>query len=186
MKSMLLLSQCMDLKAKVADLGHELRILVFLVVTVLALSVSKVVYYHCSSQQNVRKIKQLLESSRPQRRSGDLCGSGPASPLPKIERVPVCLSLRRRSSVDPSVNITEIDQNRGHTSSADSIKSMQTLQRSSSTDRSKLVKPDSPPLRSYKADSPPSRSHMKSSTSERTETEHRRRKNQIIAAEMLM
>jgi hypothetical protein len=149
MKSMLILSQCMDLKSMMTDLGYELKIMMCLVVTVLALSLSKVVYYHYSSQQNVRKIKQLLESSRPQRRSGDLSGSGPVSPLSRIERVPTCLSLRRRSS---------------HNSSNESVGKLKT----------------SPP------DSPASRSGIKTSTSERVETERRRRKNQIIAAEMLM
>ena len=189
---MLILSQCMDLKSMMTDLGYELKILMCLVVFVLVLSVSKVVYYHCSSQHNVRKIKQLLESSRSQWRSCE----GPVSPLPKIERVPACLSLRRRSDNVSSVRSEGVD----HNSSAESIRKLRTLQQndshsgtenirkmenlrkhsfSSSTDSLKK-------MRNLQADSAPSRSHIKSSTSERTETEPRRRKNQIIAAEMLM
>jgi len=85
---MLILSQCMDLKSMMTDLGYELKVLIYLVVAVLALSVGKVIYYHCSSKRNVTKIKQLLESSRSQWRSGDPAHSRPVSPLPKIERVP--------------------------------------------------------------------------------------------------
>ncbi len=173
---MLILSQCMDLKSMMTDLGHELKILNYLVVAVLALSVGKVVYHHCSSKRNVTKIKQLLESSRSQWRSNDLTSSGRISPLPKIERVPTCLSLRRRSSLDPSVKKTSQEKNDEHTSSNESIRELNTLRRSSSTDQLKLLKPDSPP----------SRFHIKSSTNERKESPSRRSKNQIISAEMLM
>jgi hypothetical protein len=176
MKSMLILSQCMDLKSMMTDLGYELKVLICLVVAGLALSVGKVVYHHYSSTHNVRKIKQLLESSRTQRRSGDLSGSGPVSPLPRIERVPTCLSLRRRSSLDASVKITAREKNDEHNSSNESFRKLNILRRSSSTDQSKLLKPDSPP----------SRSHIKSSTNERKESPPRRSKNQIISAEMLM
>jgi hypothetical protein len=173
MKSMILMSQCMDLKAKVIDIGYEMKILVYLVMTVLALSLFKVVYYYYSSTQSVRKIKQMLESSRSQWRSGDPAHSRPVSPLPKIERVPTCLSLRRRSDLVPSVKNTEPDKSGEHNSSNDSIRKLNPLRRNSSSDQLKLPKPDSPP----------SRSHIKSSTLERPETEHRRRKNQIIATD---
>jgi hypothetical protein len=78
--------------------------------------------------------------------------------------VPACLALRRLSGSDSKLKITEKDQNGAHNSSTDSIRKMRTLQQ----------------------DSPPSRSHIKVSTRERTETESRRRKNQIIPAEMLL
>jgi len=176
MKSMLLLSQCMDLKAKIVELGYELKILTCLVMTVLALSLIKLVHFYYNSTQNVRKIKQLLENSRSQWRSGDPTHSRPVSPLPKIERVPTCLSLRRRSGLDPSVKITDREKNEEHNSSNESIRKLNTLRRSSSTDQLKLLKPDSPPCRS----------HIKSSTNERIESPPRRSKNQIISAEMLM
>jgi hypothetical protein len=169
---MLLLSQCMDLKAMMADVSAELKIVMWLVLTALALSVLKVFYYHRNSSQNVRKIKQLMETNRSHWRSGDLTSSGPVSPLPKIERVPVCLSLRRRSG-------HEHHQSADHNSSNESIPKMKPLRRNSSSDsiqKMRLVKPDSPP----------SRSCVRTSTNERTETEPRRRKNQIQAAEMLM
>jgi hypothetical protein len=90
--------------------------------------------------------------------------SRPVSPLPRIERVPAYLSLRRRSSLIPRVQSTANRETVEHDSSNESIRK----------------------LKSTNPDSPPSRSHMKSSTNERAESPNRRRKNQIIAAEMLM
>ena len=148
MKSMLILSQCLDMKSMLSDISYELRILICLVISALALSVLKIVYYHFCSTYNVRRIKQLLETKRPWR-SGDVTTGIPGSPLPKIERVSGCLSLRRRSGQASSVKITETEQ---------------------------IVLPHSPP----------SRDCSRSSTSERTETEPRRRKNQIMASEMLL
>ena len=98
MKRMLILPQCMGLKSMLTDLAYELRILMFLVATVLALSVLKIGYHHLCNNCHVKKIKHLLETRRPWR-SGDMASSLAVSPLPKIERVPGCLSLRRRSSV---------------------------------------------------------------------------------------
>ena len=156
MKAMLILSQCMHLKSMLSDMSYELRLITCMVMALLAFSFFKCLYFHCKSTENVRKIKQLLESSRSQWRSGDLAGSRPVSPLPKIERVPACLALRRRSSLESSVKISEKE----HNSSNESIQKL--------------------------TDSPPSRSHIKVSTRERTETEPRRRKNQILAAQMLL
>jgi hypothetical protein len=164
MKAMLILSQCMHLKSILSDMSYELRLITCMVMTLMVFSFFKALYFHCQSTQNVRKIRQLLENSRSQWRSGDLAGSHPVSPLPKIERVPACLALRRLSGSDSKLKITEKDQNGAHNSSTDSIRKMRTLQQ----------------------DSPPSRSHIKVSTRERTETESRRRKNQIIPAEMLL
>jgi len=197
MKSMLLLSQCMDFKTKVLDLGYELRFLTCLVVTVLAWSVFKFVYFYYSSTHNVRKVKQMLESSRSQWRSGDTTHSRPVSPLPKIERVPTCLSLRRRSALDPSVKITHPQQNDEHSSSNESIQKMDTLRHSSSTENIQKMENlrrhsfsssnDSlNKMRNLQVNTPPCRSHIKSSTNERKESPPRRSKNQIISAEMLM
>ena len=160
MKAMLILSQCMHLKSMLSDMSYELRLITFMVMTLLAFSFFKALYFHCKSTENVRKIKQLLESSRSQWRSGDLAGSRPVSPLPKIERVPACLALRRRSSLESSVKISKTDETSEHNSSNETIRKL--------------------------TDSPPSRSHIKVSTHERTETESRRRKNQIIPSEMLL
>jgi hypothetical protein len=82
------------------------------------------------------------------------------SPLPKIERVPACLSLRRRSSLESSVRISAKEKDSEHNSSNESIRKL--------------------------TDSPPSRSHIKVSTRERAETEPRKRKNQIMPSEMLL
>jgi hypothetical protein len=175
MKSMLILKQCMDLKSMMTDLGYELKILIYLVVAVLALSVGKVIYYHFNSAQNVRKIRQMLDNSRSTWKpaiQADITSSGRISPLPNIERVPTCLSLRRRSSLDESVKMTSREKNDEHNSSNESIRKLNTL----STDRLNLLKPETPP----------SRHLIKSSTTERKESPPRRRKNQIIAAEMLM
>jgi len=189
MKTMLILSQCMDLKSMMTDLGYELKVLIYLVVTVLALSVGKAVYYHCSSKRNVTKIKQLLESSRSQWRSGDPTRSRTVSPLPKIERVSTCLSLRRRSNPDQSVKITDREQNGDHNSSNESsrkltenIQKMENLQKHSFSSSTESLKK----MKTGHADSPPSRSYIKSSTNERKESPPRRSKNQIISAEMLM
>jgi hypothetical protein len=74
--------------------------------------------------------------------------------------VPACLALRRRSSLESSVKISEKEKNSEHNSSNESIRKL--------------------------TDSPPSRSYIKVSTRERTETEPRKRKNQIIPSEMLL
>ncbi len=160
MKAMLILSQCMHLKSMLSDMSYELRLITCMVMALLAFSFFKCLYFHCKSTQNVKKIKELLENSRSQWRSGDLAGSRPVSPLPKIERVPACLALRRRSSLESSVKISEKEKNSEHNSSNESIPKL--------------------------TDSPPSRSHIKVSTRERTETEPRKRKNQIIPSEMLL
>jgi hypothetical protein len=157
---MLILAQCLDLKSMLNDISYELRILICLVLILLALSGLKVFYFHCKSTHNVRKIKELLQTSRSQWRSGDLAGARPVSPLPKIERVPACLALRRRSSLESSIRISEKEKNSEHNSSNDSIRKL--------------------------TDSPPSRAHIKVSTRERTETEPRRPKNQIMPSEMLL
>jgi hypothetical protein len=173
MKTMILLTQCMDLKAKVSDLSYDMKLVAFLVMTTFVLSLFKLVYFHYNTTHNVKKIKQLLESTRSHWRSGDLTGSRPVSPLPKIERVPTLLSLRKHSGSQSKIQIPAIKQKDEHNSSTDSIRKLNTLRRNSDSDQLKLLKPDSPP----------SRSHIKSSTLERPETEHRRRKNQIIAAD---
>jgi hypothetical protein len=160
MKAMLILSQCMHLKSILSDMSYELRLITCMVMALLSFSFFKALYFHCKSTQNVRKIKQLLENSRSQGKSGDLAGSHPVSPLPKIERVPACLALRRRSGLESSVKISEKEKNSEHNSSNESIRKL--------------------------TDSPPSRSHIKVSTRERTETEPRKRKNQIIPSEMLL
>ena len=160
MKVMLILSQCMHLKSMLSDMSYELRLITCMVMTLLVFSFFKCLYFHSKSAQNVRKIKQLLENSRSQWRSGDLAGSRPVSPLPKIERVPACLSLRRRSSLESSVRISAKEKDSEHNSSNESIRKL--------------------------TDSPPSRSHIKVSTRERAETEPRKRKNQIMPSEMLL
>jgi len=149
MRRMLILSQCLDIKSMLSDVSYELRILMCLVIAVLVLSVLKIVYYHVSNTHHVRKIKHLLETRRYNWRSGDLAVGTPVSPLPKIERVSGCLSLRRRSGQASSVHITETEH---------------------------IVLPHSPP----------SRDCTKPSTGERHDTEPRRRKNQILAAQMLL
>ena len=143
MKSMLILSQCLDVKSMLSDLSYELRILICLVITVLALSVLKIVYYHFCSTYNVRRIKQLLETKRPFH-----VNSRPISPLPKIERVPTSLSIRRRSIKSSTLK---------QSSSESSLDKEQDMQRSTNT-----------------------------STAERTQTSPRRRKNQIVASEILL
>ncbi len=153
---MLILSQCMQMKSMLSELSYELRLITCMVMALLAFSFLKALYFHCKSTENVRKIKHLLESSRSQWRSGDLSGAHPVSPLPKMERVPACLALRRRSSAESSVKFSEKE----HNSSNESIRKL--------------------------TDSPPSRAHIKVSTRERIETEPRRRKNQIIPSEMLL
>jgi hypothetical protein len=197
---MILLSQCMDLKAKVVDLGYELKFLTCLVVTVLALSLFKVVYFYYNSTQNVRKIRQLLENSRSQWRSGDVTHSRPVSPLPKIERVPTCLSLRRRSDNVSSVRSNQTHEGADHNSSNESMRKLRTSQQNvshSGTDTIQKIEAlqknsfssstDSlHKMKTGQADSPPSRSYIKSSTKERKESPPRRSKNQIISAEMLM
>jgi hypothetical protein len=89
-----ILAKCLHLQSAMTEVAYELNVLTWLVAAVLALSVFKVAYYHLSSTYNVRRIKQLLETRRPYHAT-----SAPVSPLPKIERVPKGLSLRRRSSV---------------------------------------------------------------------------------------
>ena len=150
MKPMLILSQCMDFKTTLTELRYELKILTCIATAALVLSVLKVVYYHLSSTHNVRRIKQLLETRRPYHAT-----STPVSPLPKIERVPQYLSLRRRSGQGSSV--------------------MQSTS-SPSPEKEQILQPHSPI----------SRSSLKTSTAERTETSPTRRKNQIIATELLV
>jgi hypothetical protein len=175
---MLILSQCMDLKSMMTDLGYELKILICLVVTVLALSLLKAIYYHFNSAQNVRKIRQILDNSRSTWKPAipaDITRSGRISPLPHYERVPARLSLRRRSSLDQGVN----KANSASNSSNDSVQQTKTLIRSTSSDSLKK-------MQLLKPETPPSRHLIKSSTTERKESPSRRRKNQIITAEMLM
>ena len=143
MKSMLILSQCMEFKSTLSEFGFELKVLICIASTVLALSLFKLVYYHLLNTHQVKKLKHLLEARRPFH-----VNSNPVSPLPKIERVPR-LSVRRRS---------------GQTSSNDSLLKEQGVQ----------------------PDSPVSRCSTNTSTAERTETHTRRRKNQIVAAEILL
>ena len=179
---MLILSQCMDLKSMMTDLGYELKILICLVVTVLALSLLKAIYYHFNSAQNVRKIRQLLDNSRSTWKPAipaDITRSGRISPLPNIERVPARLSLRRRSSLCSSGSMPAQPANSTSTSSNESVQQTKTLIRSGSSDRLKK-------MQLCKPETPPSRHLIKSSTTERKESPSRRRKNQIIAAEMLM
>ena len=179
MKSMLILSKCMELKAKIVDLGFELKILICLVVIVLALSLFKALYYHFNSTNNVRKIRQMLENSRNNWRSADHTSSSPVSPLPTMQRVPACLSLRRRNSINLCVKNPANQSNSDSNSSNESVQQTKTLIRSNSSDSLKQ-------MQLLKPDTPPSRRLMKSSTSERAESPPRTRKNQIIAAEMLM
>ena len=140
-------SQCLQLQSTLTEFHFELTLLLYLSCTILAVSVLKVLYYHLSNTNHVRKIKHLLETRRPSWRSGEVTTAAPVSPLPKIERVSGCLSLRKRSSGQASsLKITEAQQS---------------------------------------PHSPPARDCTKSSTSERTESP-RRRKNQILAAQMLL
>jgi len=176
---MLILSQCVHLKSMMTDMEYKLRILMCLVVTVLALSLLKVFYYHFNSAKNVRKIRQMLENSRTNWKSADHSSLSPSSPLPTMQRVPACLSLRRRNSINLCVKNPANQSNSDSNSSTESVQQTKTLIRSSSSDsltKMQLLKPDTPP----------SRRLMKSSTSERAESPPRKRKNEIIAAQMLM
>ena len=100
-----ILAKCLHMQSAMTELAYELKLLTWMVTAVLVFSVAKVVYYHFSSTYNVRRIKKLLETRRPYQVS-----STPVSPLPKIERVPSCLTLRRRSSLLKSSSLTDLQE----------------------------------------------------------------------------
>ena len=163
MTPIVILAKCLHMQSAMTELAYELKFLTWLVAAVLVFSVAKVVYYHLSSTYNVRRIKQLLETKRP--------FSSPVSPLPKIERVPSCLSLRRCSFHSSSGSFSE------------KVPTRLPLQRipiesssAETTENKKIVQPSTPV----------SRSALKTSTAERPETEFRRRKNQIMPTELLV
>ena len=178
MKAMLILSQCIEIKAMLNEICQDINTLIYLVMFVLMISALKIVYYHLVNTWHVKKIKHLLEVRKPYP-TPISCSFGRLPALPKIERVPGMSSVQKQES--SSVQMTERHDNDGHNSSTDSIKKLRILQADSPPSVSRLSM-----RKSSCGHSPISRSCIKSLTDGKTEKESDRRKNQIMPAELLM